>query len=64
MPKRASLTEFLAEELDRWSMTTETPAGRLRHLRPVVQYSETKAHWARPAVPLGYHQPVWPERSV
>ena len=56
--------EFLAEELDRWSMTTETPAGRLRHLRPVVQYSETTARWARPAVPLGYHQPVWPERSV
>jgi len=25
--------------------------------------SETPPHWARPSVPLGYHQPVWPERS-
>jgi crotonobetainyl-CoA:carnitine CoA-transferase CaiB-like acyl-CoA transferase len=55
--------EFTAEELDRWSMTTDTPSGRLRHLAPVVQMSETAPHWARPAVPLGYHPPVWPPRG-
>ena len=52
--------EFLADELDRWSMVSETPSGRLQHLKPVVQLSETPPYWARPSVPLGYHPPVWP----
>jgi crotonobetainyl-CoA:carnitine CoA-transferase CaiB-like acyl-CoA transferase len=56
--------EFTAEELTRWSMTTDTPAGRLRHLGPVVRLSETPPRWARPSVPLGYHEPVWPARAT
>ncbi len=56
--------EFTPEELDRWSMTSDTPAGRLRHLAPVIQLSETPPRWARPAVPLGYHEPVWPARTA
>lgn len=52
--------EFMPEELARWSMVTETPSGPLRHLKPVAQLSETPARWARPSVPLGYHEPVWP----
>jgi crotonobetainyl-CoA:carnitine CoA-transferase CaiB-like acyl-CoA transferase len=52
--------EFTASELDRWSTVSETPAGRLRHLKPAVQLSETPPYWARPSVPLGYHRPVWP----
>jgi crotonobetainyl-CoA:carnitine CoA-transferase CaiB-like acyl-CoA transferase len=56
--------EFTAAELDRWSMMTETPSGRLRHLKPVVQLSETPPYWARPSVPLGYHPPVWPAREA
>src|SRR5215470_10170031 len=52
--------EFTASELERWSTVSETPSGRLRHLRPAVQLSETPAYWARPSVPLGYHRPVWP----
>jgi crotonobetainyl-CoA:carnitine CoA-transferase CaiB-like acyl-CoA transferase len=52
--------EFTAEELDRWSMVTQTPSGLLRHLKPVVALSETPPYWARPSVPLGYHKPVWP----
>ena len=55
--------EFGEEELERWSTVSETPSGRLRHLRPVVQMSETAPHWARPSVPLGYHRPVWPARE-
>jgi crotonobetainyl-CoA:carnitine CoA-transferase CaiB-like acyl-CoA transferase len=55
--------EFGEEELERWSMVSETPSGRLRHLEPVVQMSETAPHWARPSVPLGYHRPVWPARE-
>jgi crotonobetainyl-CoA:carnitine CoA-transferase CaiB-like acyl-CoA transferase len=52
-------TEFTPEELDRWSMISETPSGRLRHLAPVVQMSETRPRWARPSVPPGFHRPVW-----
>jgi crotonobetainyl-CoA:carnitine CoA-transferase CaiB-like acyl-CoA transferase len=61
---RDAPTEFTADELERWSMVTDTPSGRLRHLRPVVQMSETPTYWARPSVPLGYHQPVWPAREA
>jgi len=52
--------EFTAGELERWSTVSETPAGRLRHLKPAVQLSETAPYWARPSVPLGYHRPIWP----
>jgi hypothetical protein len=52
--------EFTPEELARWSMTSNTPAGRLQHLAPVLRLSETPPRWARPMVPLGYHDPVWP----
>jgi crotonobetainyl-CoA:carnitine CoA-transferase CaiB-like acyl-CoA transferase len=52
--------EFTAAELASWTMTSDTPAGRLQHLAPVLQLSETPTRWARPTVPLGYHQPVWP----
>lgn len=54
--------EFTPDELDRWSMVSETPSGPLRHLKPVVRMSETPPYWARPSVPLGFHQPIWPAR--
>jgi crotonobetainyl-CoA:carnitine CoA-transferase CaiB-like acyl-CoA transferase len=49
-------------ELDPAGLTTETasPAGRIGHLKPVVQLSETPPFWARPPVPLGHHRPQWP----
>ena len=52
--------EFTPAELERWSMTSDTPVGRLQHLGPVLRLSETPPRWARPTVPLGYHPPVWP----
>ncbi|MFN0071308.1 MAG: CoA transferase [Chloroflexota bacterium] len=52
--------DFLPEEIERWSMSTDTPMGRLQHLAPVLQLSETPPRWDRPTVPLGYHEPVWP----
>jgi crotonobetainyl-CoA:carnitine CoA-transferase CaiB-like acyl-CoA transferase len=54
--------EFTSAEIERWSITSDTPVGNLQHLSPVVQLSETPARWARPTVPLGYHEPVWPAR--
>jgi crotonobetainyl-CoA:carnitine CoA-transferase CaiB-like acyl-CoA transferase len=55
--------EFTPAELDRWSMVSDTPVGRLQHLSPVLQLSETPARWDKPTVPLGYHQPVWPDTA-
>jgi crotonobetainyl-CoA:carnitine CoA-transferase CaiB-like acyl-CoA transferase len=55
--------EFAREELERWSIASDTPVGRLQHLGPVVRLSETPPRWARPAVPLGYNEPAWPARS-
>jgi crotonobetainyl-CoA:carnitine CoA-transferase CaiB-like acyl-CoA transferase len=60
---RDAPADFSADEIERWSMVSEIPSGRLRHLKPVVQLSETPPFWARPSVPLGYHQPVWPPRG-
>src|SRR3989475_3663703 len=54
--------EFAPAELQRWSMTSDTPMGRLHHLGPVVRLSETPPRWARPSVPLGHHEPTWPAR--
>jgi crotonobetainyl-CoA:carnitine CoA-transferase CaiB-like acyl-CoA transferase len=56
--------EFTPAEIERWSMTSDTPMGRLGHLAPVVRLSETPPRWARPSVPLGYHEPAWPARGV
>ena len=61
---RHILSEFTREELDRWSTFSDTPSGRLRHLKPVVQLSETPPSWVRSSVPLGYHKPEWPPRSA
>jgi crotonobetainyl-CoA:carnitine CoA-transferase CaiB-like acyl-CoA transferase len=54
--------EFTPTEIERWSTTSDTPVGRLHHLAPVVRLSETPPRWARPSVPLGYHEPAWPAR--
>src|SRR6184192_4161359 len=58
------LKEFIAEELERWSITSDTPVGRLRHLGPVLRLSKTPPRWARPSVPLGHNEPVWPARAT
>ena len=55
-------SEFTPEEIASWSTESNTPMGRLGHLAPVLQMSETQPHWARPSVPLGHNQPVWPDR--
>src|SRR6266852_1200525 len=37
--------EFTPAELERWTMTSDTPGGRLHHLGPVVRLSETPPRW-------------------
>ena len=56
--------EFYPAEIARWSIESDTPVGRLRHLGPTVRLSATPPYWARPSVPLGYHEPVWPARAA
>jgi crotonobetainyl-CoA:carnitine CoA-transferase CaiB-like acyl-CoA transferase len=56
--------EFTRAELERWTTVSDTPMGRLGHLGPVVRLSETPPCWARPSVPLGYHEPLWPARAT
>ena len=55
--------EFTPQELDDWTTFSDVAAGRLRHLSPVVQLSETQPYWSRPAPVLGSNDPVWPPRS-
>lgn len=54
--------DFDPAEIEKWSTSTDTPMGRLTHLAPVVQFSETPARWTRPSVPPGHSDPVWPAR--
>jgi crotonobetainyl-CoA:carnitine CoA-transferase CaiB-like acyl-CoA transferase len=39
---------------------TDSPFGRLRHVLPAAQLSETPAFWSRPTVPPGTHPADWP----
>lgn len=55
--------EIPKADIDRWSIDSDTPVGRLRHLGPTVRLSESPPYWARPSVPLGYNQPEWPARA-
>jgi crotonobetainyl-CoA:carnitine CoA-transferase CaiB-like acyl-CoA transferase len=61
--ERAALSEVPSdlspEELDELMTETETPAGKLRHLAPIVLMSETRPYWLRPPVPLGTHPARW-----
>jgi crotonobetainyl-CoA:carnitine CoA-transferase CaiB-like acyl-CoA transferase len=52
-PKFADVADLLE--------ATDTPFGRLTYVRHAAALSETPAHWLRPPVPLGTHEPVWPE---
>jgi crotonobetainyl-CoA:carnitine CoA-transferase CaiB-like acyl-CoA transferase len=47
-------------DIARWSVTTDTPFGRLHHLGPATEMSGTQPRWDRPTVPLGAHPPAWP----
>jgi hypothetical protein len=50
-------------DIDDLLTDSDTAFGRLRHVVPAPQFSETPALWSRPAVPLGTHQPMWPARA-
>jgi len=47
-------------ELATMLMDTDSPVGRITHLKPAVHMSETPPRFSRPAVPLGHNPPAWP----
>lgn len=50
------------EDVAAFLIDTDSPYGRIRHVRPVVELSETPPRWSRPAVPPGTHPAEWPPR--
>lgn len=46
-------------EVDALQMRSETAAGPIRHLRPVLHLSETSPHWSRSTPALGGDRPEW-----
>jgi hypothetical protein len=53
------MREQTREDVANLGAETDTPFGRLWHVAPVVQMSETSPRWDKPSVPLGTHEPVW-----
>jgi len=54
----ASNTSF--SELGKLLTSTATAFGRVQSLAPIIEFSETPAHFASPPVALGTHPPAWP----
>lgn len=52
VPPAAAIDDLYAE--------SSSPFGTLRHLKPVVQMSDTPARWEQGPVPLGSDPAVWP----
>ena len=59
-PPGTGLEGLAAEEGERLQIEADSPYGRMRFLRPVVQLSETPAAWARPTPKLGGDEARWP----
>jgi crotonobetainyl-CoA:carnitine CoA-transferase CaiB-like acyl-CoA transferase len=53
------MAELPEAELARYLMESDSPFGRLRHLKPVVQLSETPPYYAKPPEPLGTSPARW-----
>ena len=48
-----------AEDVSDLMVSSDTAWGRLQHLGPVLDLSETPGRWTCPASPLGTHPPQW-----
>ena len=48
-----------AEQVRPYLTRSDTPFGKLAHLGPIAEMSETNPHWALPTVPLGTHRAEW-----
>jgi len=52
-----------ADEISALQIQSDTSYGHLRHLRPVIRFSETTPGWSRPTPALGGDDPVWLPRG-
>src|SRR5258708_4151882 len=52
-------SELPEAERARYLMESGGPFGHRRHLKPVTQFSETRAYFAKPAEPLGTSPASW-----
>ncbi len=55
----AGLKDLPDADLAALLMESDGPFGRLRHLKPVIQLSETPCRYDRPAEPLGTSPALW-----
>ena len=55
----AGAAELPEAELQKLFMESDSPFGRLRHLKPVVNLSETPCFYAKSAEPLGTSPAKW-----
>lgn len=56
--------EIPQAELDAIRIESRPKLGPLRHLRPLLQMSETQPHWVRPTPQLGGDKPEWLPRNA
>ncbi|MCG8491319.1 MAG: CoA transferase, partial [Sneathiellales bacterium] len=52
-------TPLSAEEVKALQLTSSTSYGDIRHMGPVIRYSETKPLWNGPSPALGGHKAEW-----
>jgi len=64
--QRQSRVEFPQEgmdisrrDLNDLLKVTDSPYGKIKHLGPILQMSETSPHWELPSKPLGSHSAQW-----
>jgi crotonobetainyl-CoA:carnitine CoA-transferase CaiB-like acyl-CoA transferase len=57
----AGVADLPERELAGLLMESDGPLGRLRHLKPVIQFGDTPAFYAKPAEPLGTSPARWLE---
>ena len=53
--------DLSTEELDAIRIESRPKSGVLRHLSPILRFSETPPHWTRPTPQLGGDTPKWLE---
>jgi hypothetical protein len=57
--EQAGVQPIPPERVEQLMVSTDTPFGRLRHIGPVAEMSETPTCWTHPTVPANHDAPRW-----
>ena len=57
--EQAGVQPIPPERVEQLMVSTDTPFGRLRHIGPVAEMSETPTRWTHPTVPANDDAPTW-----